>query len=389
MTEPTTLPRPRQVTVAAGMAVFASVLLVVGLFDRMSALGSPETRHSIADFLARPPGDGLGIDVAGVVRVLHAVVLVDGALAAAAAVLAGYSLFRHNGARIGLTVVAALLLFTAPLTGDLLSLLVALAAGMLWSVPARDWFAGRAPRPVVERRSEPVARPAPGTWAPPLAEERLDGPAAKPLDPAAHPDQPAPAAYPFGSAPVRTETPLQPRGPVAPAAGGRPPQVTAAAWLTWVFAGLTAAVCVLEMLMLVVSRDGVLRTLHANAEVQRAVDQLQLTDRDLIAVVWLVAAGVVFWSLSAMALALLAFRRHGWARVVLAVSCGAAGVFALTSIPYGLPHAVAAFATATLLFHPASNAWFAARRPGPPSYDGPVDAPQPPAERREPPTNVW
>ncbi|MGI8900798.1 MAG: hypothetical protein ACR2HA_07670, partial [Nocardioides sp.] len=141
-------PRPRQVTMAAGVGVVSSVLLVFSLFDALTRIRSVEMRTSIAEFLAQPPGNGLGLTPGGVVEVLRGLVFLNGALAATAAVLAVYVFQRHHGARIGFSIAAGGLLVTSPVTGGALAILVAFAATMMWGRPARDWFAGREPQPV-------------------------------------------------------------------------------------------------------------------------------------------------------------------------------------------------------------------------------------------------
>ena len=88
----------------------------------------------------------MGLGVADAIRVIRDLMLVAGGTAAAATVLAVYSLSRHRAARIGLTVAAAIMLLTV--VSGVFGLLVAAATAMLWSRPARDWFAGRAPAPV-------------------------------------------------------------------------------------------------------------------------------------------------------------------------------------------------------------------------------------------------
>jgi hypothetical protein len=105
-----------------------------------------------------------------VLGVLRALGYTAGALAAAGAVLAVFVALRHRGARIGFTVVAALLLLTMPTTG-LLPIVPALAAGMLWRRDVRDWFAGREPSAAAPRPGPAPHPPAPSParcsgWSP-------------------------------------------------------------------------------------------------------------------------------------------------------------------------------------------------------------------------------
>ena len=144
MTEKTSLERPRQVTTASLLVIFGSVLLVFTLLDTLGNLRSTDMRQSVEEFLAEPPGDGLGITVEQVLDFLHVLGLVAGALAATAFVLGVFVLQRHRGARTALTVVTVLLVMTMPVAG-VMPVLLAIAIGMLWSRPARDWFNGVTP----------------------------------------------------------------------------------------------------------------------------------------------------------------------------------------------------------------------------------------------------
>jgi hypothetical protein len=144
MTETRTAERPRRVTMAAGVAIGACALLVLVLFDAMSRVRSIEVRQSIDDFLSKPPGSQLGLSAEQAINLLRALMLFNGAVAAAATVLAVYVLRRHNAARVGFSVAAVVLLFTASFSAGALPVLIAIAAAMLWTRPSRDWFAGRA-----------------------------------------------------------------------------------------------------------------------------------------------------------------------------------------------------------------------------------------------------
>ncbi len=435
MSDTKALARPRQVSMAGGMALVVALLLVVSLFDAMSQVRSVETRSAIADFLATPPGDGLSLGVDEVVRLLRLVVLLNGAVAAAAVVLSVYVFQRHNGARIGLTVAAALLLFTAPVTDastGVLPVVLAFAATMLWSRPARDWFAGREPARAAADASQPEQPPTAHqehstrlpAWAPPTAEDRLSDEA---------PQQPGPAPYPFGSRPgaegrapahppVGYPQPAYPQQPAGgPQQGGyaawggagqrRPASVTAAAWITWVFTGLTVVGYVLLLAVMVVARDTFLEALRGDPQVA----QSNLTTDEIVASLWVVGVVVILWSLVAAVLAFLAYRRMGWARVTLAVSAGMTGLLALVLAAFGSPgtllHAVAAFTTVGLLVSRSANAWYADRGPGahssggpyggwptgptpPGGPGGPAYPPAPPQQPEQPkppkpPKNVW
>ncbi len=144
MTDKPSLERPRPVTTAAFLVVAGSVLLVFTLMETLGSLRSTDMRQSVEEILAEPPGNGLGVSVDQVLDAMHVLGLVAGALAAAAFVLGIFVWQGHRGARTALTVVTVLLVMTMPVSG-VMPVLLAIAIGMLWSRPARDWFNGVAP----------------------------------------------------------------------------------------------------------------------------------------------------------------------------------------------------------------------------------------------------
>ncbi|QNN54205.1 hypothetical protein [Nocardioides mesophilus] len=415
------LPRPRQVTMAAGIGLVASLLLVVSLFDALTRLRSVEMRAAIDDFLAREPGSGLGLDADAVASVLRALVFLDGALAATAAVLAVYVFQRHRAARIGFSVAAGLLLLTSPVTGGALALLVAFAATLLWGRPARDWFAGRAPQPLdaaTGSRSEDGAadgsdhgrQPSADAWPPPrppVPADQWPPVQARPVSRSGEESspevrQPPPAAQPFGQRPEEQSAPVtspsgwpppgarpSPAGATssAPTATGRPGSVVAATVLTFVAAGLTALLFAVVVAGLVLAKDTVVDVIEQNPEVAR----MDLNTQDVLAALWVLSALILFWCLAAMALAFLTFRRVGWARLLLVVSAVASGLLGLVAFPVGLVVTALAAATVWLLLGRASNAWFAGGGtsgppyPPPPASPTPGQQPQPYGQQPQPP----
>lgn len=362
--------RPRQVTVAGVMATTACVLLVITLFDSMATVRSADMREQIADRLSRAPADGLGLDVAGVVDLLRGVVLFSGALAAAGAVLAVFALQRHRGARTGLTVIAGLMLFSATFVSGLLPILVAVAASMMWGREARDWFAGRTPRPATERKPDEPRPDREAVWptvTPPPPRATISGD-----------DRPGPAGQPFGVAPAATPPQQHHPAPYAPARRppSRPAAVTAAVWLTWVFSSLVVMVFSLMVLVILVDHDALVEALQRNS----SIADRGLSGREILGFLWLTFAVSITWSLGAIALAVLAFRRVEPARIALLVSASLTALVCLLAVPVGWPHAVAAFFCVALLNRPSTKAWFAGRDgdqpPPPPPYAGPPQEPR-------------
>jgi hypothetical protein len=435
-------PRPRQVTTAVIMAIVFDLVLLASLFDTLGRLNSPETRASLDEVLGSPPGNGLGVGTAQVVDVLRTLAFVSGALAAVALVFAVFVLQRHRAARVGYTVSAVLLVLTVPAAG-LLPLFVALAAIPMWSRPAKDWYSGRAP---ASREAEPRAAsllqeqgppPAPAPFGERPAQSGRPQPAA-PDSPAGHQD-PASATSPYGPPPQgqpygQQPSGQQPYGPPPqgqpygqppygppphaqqpygkqpygqqpygqePYSGGRgshpdphrspdrrPVTVTIAAVLTWIGAGVTAILMLALVAILAVGGDAFVNEVNRTA----ARSDLTLTANQAMAVGWTIAAVFLVWSLAAIVLAVLAFRRSNAARIALVVSAVMAALLSLLSIVSGLSAItlIMAGAAVVLLFTGGANQWYSRRSAaGPPPSTGSWGEPSspayhPPPERPKP-----
>lgn len=389
------LARPRQVTTAGVMGVVGSALVVLSLFDAMQRLRSIEMREAVDQFLAEPPGDGLGVSTGWVLDALHGLVLVNGALAAVAAVLAVYVFQRNHAARVGFSVAAGLLMLTSPFSGGAMAMIVAFAAAMLWSRPARDWFAGREPAPAPALGGAGHRSERPDPWGVPGRADAQEEPRVEatpqqvpggqqgpgPNDEGSSPERPAPAAYPFGNRPdpgwappAFDQQPLTPSWAAGTAQDPdrRPVGVAVAAALTWFFAGISALLFLMVVAMLMFGQDALVEALRADAR----FDELDVSVDDLLAAVWVVSAIAIFWSVCAVVLAVLVFRRVGWARYGLVVSAVMTVLFSLGGLPASLLLMIPAAATVVLLFTGGANAWFThrSRSFGPPPggpYAGP------------------
>ncbi|WP_244930321.1 hypothetical protein [Nocardioides sp. W7] len=356
MSSPT---RPPQATFAAGLAIGGSVLLVLFAFETVSGLRSLETRQAVEEFVARPPGEGMGLDVEQVLGIMRGLAMVAAASAAAIAVLGVYALQRSRPARLALTVLAPLLAVSGLVLGGMLSSAVAVAIVMLWLQPSRDWFNGVAPRPAPERRPERTPDPEPPT------------PWQQPPPPASVPSTSEPRPYAgFGNAPQPHQAPLapgapapyQPHGAARPGAPGpRPPAVLWACVLTWVLTTLIAGGMLLTAVVVGLSPELVLD------EVRRREPTMadDITEDMLVGTAIAMAAIVVLWCVAAAVLAWFAFRRAQWAQVSLLVSAGAAAACCLLgagvgTFPLLVPLAACAV-TFSLLLRPEVRAWYAAR----------------------------
>ena len=342
--------RPLQVTVAGITATTACVLLVLTLIDAMTNVRSIESQDSIRRFLSTPPGSSLGLAVSEVVSILRGLVLFSGALAAAGAVLGAYTLRRHRGARVGLSVVALLMMFTTTFVAGLLPFFVAVAATMLWRKEARDWFDGKAPAPREAPPGPARAIPPAGlAGGPPSANQGANQGADQRVNQGANP-----YAGP-GSSAVHAGPDLRPLRLT------RPPAVTIAVILTWVFSALTALLLLGVAVVLVAAPDTLVDAFQRDPRIAaRSFPRDQV-----LAGVWLVVAGGLFWCLAAIALGVLAFRGVRAGQVGVIVSAAFSALFGYTLV---LP-LLAGAATVVLLLRPESRRFFAGR-PAPPSDQG-------------------
>lgn len=166
--------------------------------------------------------------------------------------------------------------------------------------------------------------------------------------------------------------------------------MTVAAWLTWVFSALTVFAFSLIVLVILVARTELLAALQRDP----TIAGLNLTSRQILGVLWVFSAVAIFWSLVAIALAALAYRRVNAGRIGLLVSAAVSGALCVSFVGVGWPHAIAAFTTLGLLVGGPANRWYSQRdtpaptqRPGPPPPTAPTGPAGPPRRREKPP--VW
>ena len=419
MADTSTTARPRQVTTAAGLVIGGSLFLLVSVFDTVTRLRSVDTRESVTEMLDSPAGEGLGLSVGQALDLMRVGLTVSAVCAAVALVAGIFVLQKHRGARIALTVAAVPLLLTAPLTGGLLGALVVAATAVIWSGPARDWYAGR---PVRESawggtatkrkdagtpgaqddrdRSRSVDRPgAPGSGAPsaaPLRGQSASGatdrggatsvatlPKVAPDGSTGSDGQP-PATQGFG-APRTEQTPaawLPQQGTGQDGAAVRVPRpVTIAVLITAIFSGLVAALYLVVLVVLVAAPDAVLDPLRDSAQWQQALRDAQVSAADVESVLLpsmiIVLVLSVLWAVGACVLAYLVRRGHNWARWTLVVSAGATFLLAIAAFPVGLVVQLAAAIVIGLLLHAETRDWFARQRAGAPRPPHPGPPPQP------------
>lgn len=168
-------------------------------------------------------------------------------------------------------------------------------------------------------------------------------------------------ANPYGQQPAYGQPPpaYGPPGawqplPPDPDADKRPGTVTAAAVLTMVFAGLTAALFAFAMAGLVVERDAFLEELDNEPGLE------DVNPDDLFAVLMIVLAVFLVWSLVAIVLAILVMRRSNLARVLLIISAAMSALFSLLAILSAVSAAslIAGISVLVMLLSGSARDWF-------------------------------
>lgn len=346
-------PRPGQATLAGGLIIGGSVFVVLAAWQRISTLHTLAVQEELQQVLTEPMTADLGLDADGLATAIRVLCLIGAGAATASAIL-GIQVFKRSAsARIALTVLSPLLFVGGLATAGFLAPMVLAGIVLLWLQPTRDWYAGR---PWVQRLEErqaarlAVIRSA-SRPTPPAAPTHPGPPPHNQLHQPGH--LPGPVAGPgFGVAPPA-------RGPVV---GARPPALVAACAITCVVA-VTVVLLVAGMVAYVSANSEQLF-----AEVMKDqpawLDTSQVTERDLVAGIYVLLVGVTACALGAIVLAALAFVGQNWARIVLAIGAagGAAVSLFLALGAWPLVILVAALAgTTSLLLRPEVARWYAGR----------------------------
>ncbi len=361
MSQPTDQ-RPPQVTLALGIIMFSSLIVLLSAWERVSTLRSLETQQSIREFLAEAPFSSLGLDAAGATDLLRVTCLVAAACACATAILGWYVRKPDRSARLGLSIFAAPVFLTGLVAGGLAGSFVAAGAAMLWVMPAREWFAtGRWTPPSPPPEKDPQARRTPFAGrGGPLDRSRDSSPPTPSGSPTA--SAPPPAARPFGEHrpdhvgathdehPPRHDQLLH----------ARPGAMVAAFVITVVTAGGLLTLSLLWLAIAGLSPEFLRSVLE-----QQQPDLFDdgLTFGELRSTLLAYAVSFVVWCLVALTLSGFAMARRDWARrglmVMAALSAGGCLVL-VTATPLVVIPAAAAVATVVCLRRIEVRQWFSA-----------------------------
>lgn len=347
---------------AGWLIIVGSIFVVITAFETISSLHTVEVRESVDRALREQPGKALGIDTETGLTIMRVLAMIAGGCAAAAAILGWHVLQRHRGARLALSVLAIPLLLSGFAAGGFMSTIVAVAAIMLWTPPARDWFDGR------QRERVDAVTGGPGA--------RLDAPSAPPVAPPTPADPPPTAETPEPRAVSGFGTPAPPEAvtgaavpiPGRPTAAGskrgvRPGSLVLACTLTWACSVMGLIGLVLTGALVAGNRDRVLDEAHKQ---NPNLAEDGITDDMLLTTLWMVLVVFALWGVAAMVLAYLTWIGQDWARITLLVStCAVAAVamVAAISAPPILLVVLAAAAAVYLLLRPEVSSWTSSRHP--------------------------
>ncbi len=175
--------------------------------------------------------------------------------------------------------------------------------------------------------------------------------------------EPGPTHTPYGQPdPYGQPSPYgrqgQPSYGAPPVQGDRRPgTVTAAAWITIVFSGLTAVLFGFAGLALLVARDQVITEMERVPEFQDAGIDADAAVGVLVAFI----LGLVVWAVIALVLAVFVLRRSNVARILLVISSSVVALLSLLGITSGVSAItlIASVATIVLLFVGGAGDWFA------------------------------
>lgn len=346
--------RPPQVTLASGIVMVASVVVLLSAWQRVTTLGSLETQEAVSAFLAEPPLSTVGLDVSGVTQLLRISAMVAAASACATAILGWYVRRPDRAARIGLTIFAVPVFVSGMSVGGLAGSFVAAGTVMLWLAPGREWFAtGRwtppAPPP------DPAARDAAPDAARDAAPRRTPPPAAsrepEPQQPPAWQQRPGAPVSPYDQRARQHQQHQQ-------LIHARPAAMVAAFVITVVMAGGLLAMSLLWVAIAGLSPE----FLRSVLEQQPEMFDEGLSFEQVRGTVLAFAGAFIVWCVVALVLAGFAMARRDWARrglMVIAAFSALGCLFFVLDTPLVVLPAAAGIATIVCLRRVEVRRWFA------------------------------
>jgi hypothetical protein len=408
-----TPPRPRSVTRACRLAGSASAAVCLLSLYGASQLDSAQVRSDVTRELER--FDVIeGVQADAVLETWRWALTAAAVLAVAAVVFSIYAYRGHQPSRMGLTVVAPLMVVPAVMSGwSLVPALIALGAvAWLWVADSRAWFAAvgggattatadaqrgdqmssTSPPPGEGQREpghEPPPAPQYGQQPPPYGgSPEHDTTAQQPHvqqppqygeqsygQPPQYGQQPAPH-QPYGQQPAGHQSyGQQPyghqSGAPSPYPAKRPGVVTAAAIIAMIMSALTGLVWLLFGIFAVASGDSLVEAIRDDADLRRQFDDAGVSMTELAD--YIQTSGFVVLVLGVLILltilpAVGVLRGSNAARVVLIILASITVLIGLFFTVFGggvgLPWTIAGGLVVLFLLLGDAGAWFAGKKAG-------------------------
>lgn len=332
-------PRPRSVTLACVYGGLGGVLASVALYEALAGWGSIEVQEALRQGL-----EPLGADPDAVLPTLRWLVMALLVGSIAATVFSFYAARGHQSSRIGLSVLAglgAVSFLATGVAGLLPAILGLLIVYLLWTAPARQWFAVMNGRTPLSLGTSPSVPSAPAQFQ---ATGQVDQPGQPgqpvqppPYDPAQHAAHPQPGVV---------------------SATARPRPVGLALLISGIAYLIGAMGSGVVLFALVGLRDEVIAQYEQNDLLQGQLESAGITAAQMVTIgTWLFGGWLV---VSLLGLAATAWAASGaplgwWALIV--VSVVTAG-FAALGLPVGLVWILGAIVVIVQLSRPEAKAWF-------------------------------
>lgn len=341
-----TLPRPREVSWASWLIIAGSVVVVLTAFDRIAGLHTLEARRGVEEFLAEPPGQGLGLSVERALDLIKVLAMLAGATAAATAILGYQAMQRSKSARLILAILAVPLFIGGLAAGGFMASLVAAAVVWLYLQPARDWFDGIA-RPTAPQ----VAAAAQGGPRPMVGFGRSPGDGSGGGSARSTGSTGSTATLTHAGAPPADRSQNSP-----PAA--RPAPLVWACSITWGVCGLAVLFLGAVILTMATVPEALFDELRAQDPNFAAA---ALSDGEIASASIVSSSILLVWCLVSIAFAVFAFQRARWARIALMASAAGSAALCLVGVLASvvlLVPLMLSVVTVVLLVRPKTVSWF-------------------------------
>ena len=142
---PKSAPRPREVTFGGMQAIIGSTVALLAVISVAEQLDGSAVRDALAQLHEDPRLASLDLTVENIRSLLRYTLMALGVMSVTSLIMGIFVLRRHRSSRIVLTVLGTVVVLGSLAggpTGWIVAAYVAVSVYMLWTKPARAWFAG-------------------------------------------------------------------------------------------------------------------------------------------------------------------------------------------------------------------------------------------------------